>query len=345
LACWCLACVSAARVPVILDTDIGTFIDDTFALSQILATPELDLRLVVTASGDTVARARVAAKHLRLVGATSVPIAIGIPTDVGNGALLQWAKTEDLDSYPAGVLKDGIEAMHKAVAACSADQTVALISIGPHTNVKAFMERFPELQSKVRVYIMGGSVVPGIHLPWGDAVTPVSTTNEAFDPAAVRALLRGKWKDPPGFAEVASTIGAQITGQQWQQVRSSDSPLAKVAVECLHFWWRRSREDKAIITHGEAMGLDPSNRSAVLWDTVAVHFAASAEWLQLESIRVDFGEFGNTIPLPKNSTSGGLSSFAVGWAGPDQAGLQSYLGLLTSRLLAKLPYGQNMLSV
>jgi inosine-uridine nucleoside N-ribohydrolase len=40
----------------ILDTDIGTDIDDTWALQMILGSPEIDLRLAVTATGDTLTR-------------------------------------------------------------------------------------------------------------------------------------------------------------------------------------------------------------------------------------------------------------------------------------------------
>ena len=39
------------RIPVILDTDIGNDIDDTWALGQLLNSPELDLKLVLTSTG------------------------------------------------------------------------------------------------------------------------------------------------------------------------------------------------------------------------------------------------------------------------------------------------------
>ena len=45
-----------ARLPVILDTDIGTDIDDAFALALVLASPELDLRGVTTVSDDAYGR-------------------------------------------------------------------------------------------------------------------------------------------------------------------------------------------------------------------------------------------------------------------------------------------------
>mgnify|MGYP006308749897 CR=1 FL=1 len=41
------------KVPVILDTDIGDDIDDTWALAMLLQSPELDLDLVVADTGDS----------------------------------------------------------------------------------------------------------------------------------------------------------------------------------------------------------------------------------------------------------------------------------------------------
>ncbi len=40
-------------IPVILDTDIGGDIDDTWALAMLLKSPEVDLKLVVTDYGNT----------------------------------------------------------------------------------------------------------------------------------------------------------------------------------------------------------------------------------------------------------------------------------------------------
>lgn len=66
------------RIPVILDTDIGGDIDDTWALAMLLNSPELDLKLVVTDTGNTTYRAKVAAKLLEVAGRTDVPIGIGL---------------------------------------------------------------------------------------------------------------------------------------------------------------------------------------------------------------------------------------------------------------------------
>ena len=49
------------KIPVILDTDIGNDIDDTWALGMLLNSPEFDLKLLLTSTGDARYRAKVAA--------------------------------------------------------------------------------------------------------------------------------------------------------------------------------------------------------------------------------------------------------------------------------------------
>ena len=50
--------LAAAKTPVMLDTDIGDDIDDTWALVMLLKSPELDLKLVTTTCGKAEYRAK-----------------------------------------------------------------------------------------------------------------------------------------------------------------------------------------------------------------------------------------------------------------------------------------------
>src|SRR4051812_37793412 len=67
--------------PVIFDTDIGTDIDDAYALAALMLRPELKVLGVTTVSGDTVARARLAAKLLAVAGGrwAKLPVYAGEP--------------------------------------------------------------------------------------------------------------------------------------------------------------------------------------------------------------------------------------------------------------------------
>src|SRR5947207_6533906 len=83
------------KVPVILDCDIGTDIDDTFALALALASPELDLRGVTTVSGDTHTRALMVCRMLTAAGRRDVAAAAGAdpqPAQDLRGMQVQYAR-------------------------------------------------------------------------------------------------------------------------------------------------------------------------------------------------------------------------------------------------------------
>lgn len=81
---------AAEPVPVLFDTDIGTDIDDAYALAQILHSPELKLLGVTTVSGDAVARAHLAAKLLTVAGRPEIPVYAGTSTATQYMAQTEW---------------------------------------------------------------------------------------------------------------------------------------------------------------------------------------------------------------------------------------------------------------
>ena len=61
-----LAARSVVSCPLIIDTDVGTDVDDALALAFAVRHPDIDPRAVVTVSGDTRRRARIAERLLPL---------------------------------------------------------------------------------------------------------------------------------------------------------------------------------------------------------------------------------------------------------------------------------------
>jgi len=57
-----LTATAQARIPIILDTDIGDSIDDALALAFALHSPELDVRAVTTVIDDVESKTRLAWK-------------------------------------------------------------------------------------------------------------------------------------------------------------------------------------------------------------------------------------------------------------------------------------------
>src|SRR4051794_2002091 len=68
-----------AKVPVILDTDVGSDVDDAFALALALASPELDVRAVTTVGGQADDRAWIVCRFLTHGGFGPLPVAFGRP--------------------------------------------------------------------------------------------------------------------------------------------------------------------------------------------------------------------------------------------------------------------------
>src|SRR5262249_32858254 len=122
--------------PVILTTDIGDDIDDSWALGLLLKSPELDLKLVLGDYGKNQYRAKLLAKFLQTVHRASVPIGIGMDTEPrGDGPQAAWLKDYDLKSYPGNVRQDGVQALIDTVM--KSPEPVTVISIGPMPNVAA----------------------------------------------------------------------------------------------------------------------------------------------------------------------------------------------------------------
>src|SRR5215216_2888788 len=84
---------SDMRRPVLLDTDIGSDVDDLLALALLVASPEVDLIGVTTVYGDTVLRARMTRLVLDQMERGSVPIGIGARETL-TGRPIWWAGHE-----------------------------------------------------------------------------------------------------------------------------------------------------------------------------------------------------------------------------------------------------------
>jgi len=78
------------RKPIILDTDIGTDVDDLLALSLVLTSPELEFVGVTTVYGDVALRARMVRRLLTLRGVTGIPLAMGASKPLLGKRAVYW---------------------------------------------------------------------------------------------------------------------------------------------------------------------------------------------------------------------------------------------------------------
>ncbi len=143
---------------VILDTDIGTDVDDLMALALLLGTPSVHLHGVTTVYGDTLLRARIVKRVARLSG-RSIAVHAGA-SDPASGRDVWWAGHEgdlydDLeDETPDGL--DGVGYLVDEVLAHPGE--IDVVAIGPLTNIAAAITRDDRFAGAVRhLWIMGGA--------------------------------------------------------------------------------------------------------------------------------------------------------------------------------------------
>lgn len=148
---------------VILDTDIGTDVDDCLALTVLLGSPEIDLVGITCVYGDIELRAKMVARLLQLAGREDVPIAIGGADPITQGLPIHWEGHEG-----EGLIEDGSN-LPRPVSDEAADFIVRqvkrqpgkihLLAIGPLTNIALAIQREPRLfENASGITIMGGSI-------------------------------------------------------------------------------------------------------------------------------------------------------------------------------------------
>lgn len=223
---WAVSAGGPEKIPILLDTDIGSDVDDAFALALVLESPELDLLGVTTVSGDTEARARLAAKMLEKAGRLDVPVAAGEPGKPLPIEQTRWAEGFNSPSLLPVKAEDFLDS---EIARRPGEMT--LIAIGPLTNVAALLKKDGAAAKKIkRIVLMGGSVYRGY--PPGSG--PAAEYNIAFDPEAARVVFSSGV--PIVMVPLDATAMLQLDAAARHRVFTHLSPLTNALTLLYHLW-------------------------------------------------------------------------------------------------------------
>ena len=142
---------------VILDTDIGTDVDDALALAVLLGSKEVDLIGISTVYGDVLLRSAIA-MHLCSLVNRAIPTYLGESNPISGREVWmsgsEGKNFKDLDSYKP----QNTSAVNFLVEAVNSQpQSIDVIAVGPLTNIARALEFSPDFGKNVkRVWIMGG---------------------------------------------------------------------------------------------------------------------------------------------------------------------------------------------
>lgn len=298
----------ANPIPVVFDTDIGSDIDDTWALLYLLNSPELDLKMVLTDTADTTYRAKVTAKFLEIAERTDVDVAIGMPFAPDAEFQKPFVNDYTLDSYPGTIHQDGIQAFIDLVNA--SETPITLICTGAVPNIAEALKRDPSIAQNLNFVGMFGSIDVG----YDRSEKPSAEWNVASNIPAFRSVLSADWLSFK-FTPLDTCGHVILEGDNYQKVKSADTPELKALFENYRYWvdlvsWERPDYYEI--------------RSSVLYDMVPIYLAYSSEWVEYEHTKIIVDDEG----IMRRYSKGYPVSAALKWTK-----LEAFYEHITERLL------------
>ena len=310
-----LLTTASTRQPVIIDTDVGSFIDDSFAIVYAALSPMLDIKLVVTCTGDTTGRAKVAAKLLKMMGRDDIPIGVGIKNEnQTHDTLFDWASEEDLKSYKGGVFDDGVAKMGEIIS--KSKQVVDIIAIGAMTNFPMLLKKYPDVVHKARVRAMAGSIYVG----YQDNPVPAAEYNVAVCPWCMELLLQSNWSVTITPLDTCGDFA--LDADELKQTFRVDRPASRALASTLLYFCIAN-----VLPHDRC---NLTVATPILYDVIATLLAlpeVGAKYLVYEEMKVHVNGTGFTVVDDKLGAS---TSVALHWKEGGEKGFGDMLATLYS---------------
>lgn len=142
---------------IILDTDIGSDVDDALALATLLGSESVNLLGITTVYGDSKLRARIA-HHLCHTANKSIPVFAGVEAPLSGREV--WSTGSEGNSFSnlnqfALEDKTAVEFLVEAVNQNPGE--IEIIAIGPLSNIASAIMQIPSFAKNVKhLWVMGG---------------------------------------------------------------------------------------------------------------------------------------------------------------------------------------------
>jgi purine nucleosidase len=278
-----------AAKKVIIDTDPGT--DDAMALMLALNSPELDVRAVTVVPGNVTAKQGLenALRMISLANRCDIPVAAGAQHPLFQKLITAefWHGKNGLANIelpPSKCRVDSrwgpdliIEMVH------AAPHEIALVPVGPLTNIALAVERDPTIVPLVKeVIIMGGSIT-------GGNVNASAEANIYNDPEAAQIVFQAGWP----LTMVGLDVGDEtlLSPKYLEQLGQTHGPVNDFIYQVAHY----------LIDLSAQFGFS----GTPMYDPLAVGVAIDARLVKAPPMHVDVetrGEFsrGETVGNRRN---------------------------------------------
>ncbi len=218
--------------PVVIDTDIGDDIDDTWTLMYILASGAFDVRGILLTNFDTEYKAKLVCKMLKMLGRTDIPVfvseSVNIPDNYKRGQE-SWINDFSLSDYHGRVVRAGwVEELYSLIE--QTEGKVCIFELAPNTSLCKLYRAHRDLAQKCFVYAMAGAVEKS----YESLDHVVGEFNICVDKQAAAEILASDLSYTMLPLDVCATI--RLKGEAYQKFLKKNSVFAQIVQENYLAW-------------------------------------------------------------------------------------------------------------
>ena len=235
---------------VILDTDIGTDIDDAYAVLLAVSSSELNVQGVTLVYGDVGVRRRIALKLLKLAGRPDIPVVEGEEYPLNRERPIYWGghegrgiESSDIEDIPR---LDVSAPEFMATAAAEQPGELLLITIGPLTNAAIAIQNHPREMARLQGIVAMASTFAG----FGPEKAGVEH-NVKCDPEAADIVLGSGI--PVLLVGLNVTLQTALTRSHVERIAGGGTPLAGLMAHMTEDWIRVTNRDSTPMNDGLAV--------------------------------------------------------------------------------------------
>ena len=299
-------------IPVIFDTDIGSDIDDTWALAMALKSPELDIRMVTVNGFGTEYQARLAAKFLTVCGRDDVIVAKGPATDMDPRYQEAWIGDFDLASYP-NYKDNAAQAIVDYVMA--SDEEITILVIGSARNIADAYAIEPRIAKRCKLVVIAGSIYNGHCKGWYPPLGSdwnVKCDRDSFDAGLVKSDI------PVELLPLDVSGNLYLSAEEFGKIRecaAGGDVITKALCENADLW-------------ADVNGWNTGGGSSALFDTVGVYACFTKENLHYQVLPIYANDEAQTLIDPER---GKEMNVALKWGDEEK-----FKKFLVSRLCGEI---------
>ena len=181
-------------VPIIIDTDLGDDVDDTWALAFLLSLPQYAKIILISTSGKGNHRKRAAiiCKICQRAGRNEIPIVCGIDrhncVELAQLSWLNESVDNILNSY-SNFINNTTASEHLVHTIMQSKYPVTVMAIGPMHNIAAVLNIEPGIANRAHFVSMAGSIYKG----YGNSKKPAPEFNIAAAIDSAKIVFKAKW--------------------------------------------------------------------------------------------------------------------------------------------------------